>query len=280
MTLALGSRVIPERLPKTMPADLSRHAETLVGAVRPRPRPAGARRRRGLAPGPGHGDRRGAHPAAVAAHRPAGVPGHGDDDRRARRARGPAPRARTRARRDQRSWPAMPCCSTARGPRSRSMRATGGVLVVDQPGARAPPGRAAGPGRRAGARHPRPDDRRARDRDRALGGRGAGRGGGARRHAGAHVRGGVPRHLVDDRRARGRDDPAVDGDDPDGRRGPHRRRAGRRRAGPRAVRAACRAVRRHGGVRAADQQHGDGADRDPDRARGGRRSWASTSGRC
>ena len=30
MTLALGSRVIPERLPKTMPADLSRHAETLV----------------------------------------------------------------------------------------------------------------------------------------------------------------------------------------------------------------------------------------------------------
>ena len=30
VTLALGSRVIPERLPKTMPADLSRHAETLV----------------------------------------------------------------------------------------------------------------------------------------------------------------------------------------------------------------------------------------------------------
>ena len=30
VTLALGSRVIPERLPKTMPADLSRHGETLV----------------------------------------------------------------------------------------------------------------------------------------------------------------------------------------------------------------------------------------------------------
>src|SRR6188472_2494108 len=30
VTLALGSRAIPERLPKTMPADLSRHAETLV----------------------------------------------------------------------------------------------------------------------------------------------------------------------------------------------------------------------------------------------------------
>jgi di/tricarboxylate transporter len=30
VTLALGSRVIPERLPKAMPADLSRHAETLV----------------------------------------------------------------------------------------------------------------------------------------------------------------------------------------------------------------------------------------------------------
>jgi di/tricarboxylate transporter len=31
VTLALGSRVIPERLPKAIPADLSRHAETLVG---------------------------------------------------------------------------------------------------------------------------------------------------------------------------------------------------------------------------------------------------------
>ena len=30
VTLALGSRVIPERLPKAIPADLSRHAETLV----------------------------------------------------------------------------------------------------------------------------------------------------------------------------------------------------------------------------------------------------------
>jgi di/tricarboxylate transporter len=30
VTLALGSRVIPDRLPKTMPADLSRHAETLA----------------------------------------------------------------------------------------------------------------------------------------------------------------------------------------------------------------------------------------------------------
>ena len=30
VTLAIGSRVIPERLPKTMPTDLSRHAETLV----------------------------------------------------------------------------------------------------------------------------------------------------------------------------------------------------------------------------------------------------------
>ena len=52
-----------------------------------------------------------------------------------------------------------------------------------------------------------------------------------------------------------------------------RRRARRRRRRRRAARAAARALRADGGARPADQQHGDGADRDPGRrlGRGGHR---------
>ena len=92
----------------------------------------------------------------------------------------------------------------------------------------------------------------------------------ARRARRADRRAGPARHLVDDRRAGGRHDLALDGDDRDrrGRDAGRRARAHRRRR--RAVRAARRAVRAHRDARAADQQHGDGADRHPDRRLGRR----------
>ena len=153
--------------------------------------------------------------------------------------------------------------------------------VVDSPGARAPPGRAAGPGRRPRDRRPRRDDRRARDRRRAGGRRRTGRRGrdgrccGCVTSEGAYrgiswttvvlVAGMIP--LSTAMTQTGAADVIADAlVGVVGSLGP--------------VRAARRAVRGHRRLRAADQQHGHGADRDPDRASPRRPTWASTSGRC
>ena len=82
----------------------------------------------------------------------------------------------------------------------------------------------------------------------------------------ADHRAGLPERLVDDGRARRRHDLALDGDGRDRRRRGPRRRARRPRRRRRPVRAAARAVPAHRRARPADQQHGHGADRDPDRA--------------
>ena len=90
---------------------------------------------------------------------------------------------------------------------------------------------------------------------------------------------GLPRDLVDDGRARGGHDPALDGDDTDRRRREARRPARRRRRGPRGARTAARALRADCRARPADQQHGDGPDHDPGRALGGGGESTSRRGR-
>ena len=280
-----ATRLLPDAAPRrTMPADLSAGmpARCVDQYGLDRAADAGSTRRRRRAPRPGHRHRRG--------HR--SRPARRSSARRSSRAWSPTAgdlvvlaiqrqRRGHWARRDRRSPPATPSCSRARGRRSTSTPATRACSSSTTPELVRRQAVPLGLGRRRGARDPR----RGWSSLLATGivpsaVAGLLAAGALVVAAGGDVRGGLPRHLVDDGRARGRDDPAVHGDDPDRRGGPHRRRAGRRRRRPRAVRAAGRAVRRHRRVRAADQQHGHGADRDPDRGRRRRASWASTSSRC
>ncbi len=98
----------------------------------------------------------------------AGLPGHGDTQRRPGDPGGPATRRARRSCR-RRSWPlATPCCSRGRGRRSmstspgpRSSWSTTRAWSADRPCPWAPE-----PGRRW---HPRGHGRAARDRDRAVG---------------------------------------------------------------------------------------------------------------
>ena len=182
-------------------------------------------------------------------------------------------RARTSARR--RSRPATRCSSAARGWRSSALDDPD-VLVVDAPGlVRAGPARAR---REARARRARRDGRAARDGSGPAGGRGpAGRGRAVRSADGSS------RPTARSPGRRSSSSPGCS------RSRPRSSRPARRRSSPRARRhrrrrgrlcAARRAVRADGGARPADQQHGHGADRDPDRIYRRRRTSTSRCGRC
>ena len=85
---------------------------------------------------------------------------------------------------------------------------------------------------------------------------------------GGDDRAGLPGDLVDDGDSRRRHVPIVDGDAHDGCGREARQHAGRHRRRLGSVPAADRPLRDDRRARSADQQHGDGADRDPDRALG------------
>ncbi len=78
-------------------------------------------------------------------------------------------------------------------------------------------------------------------------------------------RAGLSGDLLDDRDPRRRDDPALDGDDRNGSRGEAGRRPRARRRRRRFARAATWRSSCSPSPRSADQQHGNGADRDPHR---------------
>ena len=249
------------RSPRVAPARLQRPRAHARRAVRAR-----ARRRTTLLHAQA-GRRRGRDPAALERDRRDRLPGHGHRQRRPRRS--------------------SPCSA-----RARSSGPGETVLAV---GRHAAPARHVGRARREPRRSGRARRRRTR---RSCAGRRcrSGRGRSARSScsrrwssllatgavppavagllaAGAIVllrvltrRAVLPRDLVDDRDPRRRDDPALDGDARD-RRGRQARRRARARssATPAPLRAAARPLRAHGRARPADQQHGDGADRDPGR---------------
>ena len=122
--LVIGSRVIPERLPKTIPADLSRHAETLVDQYGlDREAPAHLDLGASLL-GRDTGHRGDPDPAPLVAHRRGGVPGHGHRRPATSSCSRSSATARTRCPARSRSWPATRSCSTAPGPRSRRTPAT------------------------------------------------------------------------------------------------------------------------------------------------------------
>ena len=218
-----------KRKPKALPADLSRHARTLVDQYG-LDASAGPRRRAASLLDRDVRPRRGDDPAALVAHRRGRVPGHGHRGRRPRRARGPAPGRGAGPGRDRRSGRATRSCSRAAGSRSRSTLGDPRVLAVDAPDLVRRQAVPLGPGAGRAIAILAGMIVAARDRDRAR-----------RPWPGCWRRARwsccrvvtpearLPRHLVDDGRPGRRHDPAVDGDDPDRRRGADRRPARRDR---------------------------------------------------
>ena len=220
-----GERLLPTRTPKGIPSDFSRHARDARRAIPPRRRPGDRSSIAHVRRSPRSSSRRGPASSARSPSRAWSRTAATSSCWRSSAGRGHGPRR-------DRSWPsATRCCSRGRGPRSTR---TSTARTCSSSTRRSSIRRQAVPlGLRA-------QEAivvlvgmvvAAGDRDRPVRRRRPARGRGDGPAPGRHAGGRLPVDLVDDGRPRRRDDPAVDGDDRDRRRGPRRRHPRRRSSG-------------------------------------------------